>query len=244
VVQPEPPHHNVALNDGEELRVGVTRLWAVRRRRDIPYLWRVRVGTTNDLELILTYGRPIRYSYVPEPVPLDLYQPVYASHPGSAESPSAGRPLTWELLAGLRSQGVGLAEVVLHTGLSSFQDDDYDAEHHLFEEWYEVGADTAAAVSAARRVVAVGTTVVRALESAAGEDGQVQPAKDWTSLAINPARPPRVVDALLTGMHEPQASHFDLLRAFVPDGLLSRAYREAVARGYLWHEFGDATLIV
>jgi S-adenosylmethionine:tRNA ribosyltransferase-isomerase len=243
-VQPAPPHQNVELNEGEELRVGASRLWVLGRRRDIPFLWRLRLDTSDDLELILTNGEPIRYSYVPDAVPLDLYQSVYASHPGSAESPSAGRPLTWELLAGLGRQGVGLAEVVLHTGLSSFQDDDYDAEHHLFEEWYEVGTETAAAVATARRVVAVGTTVVRALESAAGDAGQVRPASGWTSLAINRTRPPRVVDALLTGMHEPQASHFDLLQAFVPEALLARAYREAVAREYLWHEFGDATLVL
>jgi S-adenosylmethionine:tRNA ribosyltransferase-isomerase len=92
-------------------------------------------------------------------------------------------------------------------------------------------------------VVAVGTTAVRALESAAGPGG-VGAARGWTALAIGPQRPPRVVDALLTGLHEPQASHFDLLRSFVPEPLLGRAYREAIDRGYLWHEFGDAALII
>jgi S-adenosylmethionine:tRNA ribosyltransferase-isomerase len=243
-VQAGPPFENVPLAEGEMLRIGETAVRVLGRRRDIPLLWRLRLEAASDLELILRHGEPIRYSYVPEPLPLDAYQTVYASHPGSAEAPSAGRPFTWELLAALRRQGVGLAEVVLHTGLSSFQDDDFDAEHHLFEEWFEVGPETARAVNSARRVVAVGTTVVRALESAATWEGRVVAARNWTRLAIGPERPPRAVDALLTGLHEPQASHFDLLRAFVREPLLRRAYSEAVEQGYLWHEFGDSALII
>jgi len=168
---------------------------------------------------------------------------VYASRPGSAETPSAGRHFTWRLLEALREAGVGLSEIVLHTSLSSYQDDDFDAEHHLCEEWFEVGDEAVEAVGRASRVVAVGTTVIRALESAA-PSGTVHPTRGWTTLAIGPARPPRVVDALITGLHEPQASHFDLLRALVPEALLSRAYRAAIEEGYLWHEFGDAALIL
>ena len=137
-----------------------------------------------------------------------------------------------------------MADLLLHTGLSSFQDDDFDAEHHLFEEWFEVSGATAAAVNAASRVIAVETTVVRALESATSADGLVEQASAWTSLAIGPDSPPRTVDALLTGLHEPQASHFDLLRAFVPEPLLARAYQEAIDRSYLWHEVGDSVLIL
>jgi len=243
-VQPGPPFENVALTEGETLRIGETVVMVAGRRPDIPLLWRLRLEPAEDLELILRYGEPIRYSYVPEPLPLDSYQTVYASRPGSAEAPSAGRPFSWELLAALRGRGVGLADVVLHTGLSSFQDDAFDAEHHLFEEWFEVSPATARAVNRAERVVAVGTTVVRALESAVAWEGRVVPGRNWTRLAIGPERPPRAVDALITGLHEPQASHFDLLRAFVPEALLRRAYAEAVERGYLWHEFGDSALII
>jgi S-adenosylmethionine:tRNA ribosyltransferase-isomerase len=242
-VQATPPFANVPLAPGETLRVGAAELRVLDRRPDIPLLWRLRLPPLDDLDLLLRHGEPIRYSYVPEPIPLDAYQTVYAGRPGSAEAPSAGRPLTWQLLERLRSSGVGLAELVLHTGLSSFQDDAVDAEHHLYEEWFEVGPATAQAVTSARRVVAVGTTVVRALESAA-VDGRVSPTSGWTRLAIGPERPPRVVDALLTGLHEPQASHFDLLRAFVPEPLLRRAYVEAIERGYLWHEFGDSALVL
>ncbi|MBO0685157.1 MAG: S-adenosylmethionine:tRNA ribosyltransferase-isomerase [Candidatus Dormibacteraeota bacterium] len=242
-VQPDPPHANLSLSPGEVLRIGDARARVVGRRPDIPLLWRLELDVEDDLEVILREGEPIRYSYVPEPVPLRHYQTVYAGRPGSAETPSAGRHFTWRLLGQLRQKGVGLAEVVLHTGLSSYQDDDFDAGHHLFEEWFEVGAGAVEAIERARRVVAVGTTVVRALE-AAGEAGAVRPARGWTRLAVTPERPPRVVDALLTGLHEPQASHFDLLRAFVPEDLLGRAYDEAVEAGYLWHEFGDAMLIL
>jgi S-adenosylmethionine:tRNA ribosyltransferase-isomerase len=244
-VQASPPHANVPLTPGERLRAGAALLRVEGRRPDIPLLWRVSLGgVPSDLDLMLEHGEPIRYSYVPEPVPLDAYQPVYASHPGSAESPSAGLPLSWELLHALRGRGVELAGLVLHTGLSSYQDDDFDLEHRLFEEWFEIGGATAEAVNRAGRVVAVGTTVVRALETAADAGGRVRPMRGWTRLAIGPSRRPRAVDALLTGMHEPQASHFDLLRAFLPPAVLERAYREAIASGYLWHEFGDAALIL
>jgi len=146
-------------------------------------------------------------------------------------------------LLALRQAGIGIAETLLHTGLSSFQDDAFDAEHHLFEEWFEVGPDAVSAVGRARRVMAVGTTAVRGLETAA-QGGRLRPASGWTSLVITPTSRLRVVDGLLTGLHEPQASHFDLLRAFLPAPLLERAYAEAVDRGYLWHEFGDAMLII
>ena len=243
-VQVASPHANVALAPGETLHVGEAALRVLERRPDIPLLWQLELDTDADLELILRHGEPIRYSYVPEPVPLDAYQPVYASRPGSAESPSAGLPFSWELLRAVRERGAGVADLVLHTGLSSYQDDDFDREHRLYEEWFELGEATADAVNRADRVIAVGTTVVRTLETAAGEEGRVRPARGWTRLQIGPGRRLRAVDALLTGMHEPEASHFDLLRAFQPEPLLERAYREAIAAGYLWHEFGDAALVL
>jgi S-adenosylmethionine:tRNA ribosyltransferase-isomerase len=181
---------------------------------------------------------------VPDPVALQHYQTVYAAHPGSAETPSAGRAFTWELLISLKRRGIAVTDIVLHTGLSSYQDDAFDAEHHLHEEWFQVSSRAAQLVNQAQRVVAVGTTVVRALESALDQDGQVCPATGWTELRIGPQSPPRVVDALITGFHEPQASHFELLAAFLPDGLLERAYREGIQHDYLWHEFGDVALIV
>ncbi len=243
-VEPAPPHRNVPLHVGEDLELGDgAHARVVGRRPDIPLLWRLEVER-DGLQALLRFGRPIRYSYVPTAVPLSYYQTVYASHPGSAETPSAGRAFTWELLLGLRRAGIATADIVLHAGLSSFQDDAYDAEHHVFEEWFALSAATAIAVSAAQRVIAVGTTVVRALETAAVARRKVEAARGWTTLQITPGFRLRAVDALLTGFHEPQASHFDLLRAFVDAPLLERAYAEAIDREYLWHEFGDTMLIL
>jgi S-adenosylmethionine:tRNA ribosyltransferase-isomerase len=212
-------------------------------RPDIPLLWRLRLDG-DGVEELLALGEPIRYSYVPDRIPVDYYQTVFADRPGSVEMPSAGRPFSWELLDSLRKQGVGLAGIVLHTGLSSYQDDGVDAEHLLYEEWFEVPEATAAAVNTAARVVAVGTTVVRALETVADGDGRVHPSRGWTRLRVTPHTTIRSVDGLLTGMHEPQASHFDLLGAFLSEEQLLSAYAEAVERRYLWHEFGDSMLIL
>jgi S-adenosylmethionine:tRNA ribosyltransferase-isomerase len=220
------------------------------RRPDLPYLWRVEFNRccAELLDLIYRLGEPVRYTYVDGALPLDLYQTVYATEPGSVEMPSAGRPLTWELLIGLKRRGVGLAAISLHTGLSSTRDDAVDALHPNFDEEFVVPAETARLVDTARaaggRVVAVGTTVVRALETAVGPDGAVRATDGWTNLRITRGHELRAVDGLLTGLHEPQASHLDLLSAFLDPAALEAAYREAVEQGYLWHEFGDLNLIL
>ncbi len=222
----------------------------LRRRPDLPFLWQMQFDRccAQLIDLIYRLGEPVRYTYVPQALPLDLYQTVYASEPGSVEMPSAGRPLTWELLLKLQRQGVGLASLSLHTGLSSTRDDVVDATHPNYDEEFHVPEATAHAVNAAReqggRVIAVGTTVVRALETAARPDGHVVAAHGWTHLRITPNHHLRAVDALLTGLHEPQASHLDLLSAFVEPARLQAAYLEAIERRYLWHEFGDMNLIV
>jgi S-adenosylmethionine:tRNA ribosyltransferase-isomerase len=242
-VEPRPPFSNVPLIEGEQLLIGADMVAVVAGRRpDIPLLWRLEVNR-DGLDEIVSTGDPIRYSYVPRPIPLDFYQTVYAGRPGSAEMPSAGRPFSRELLLSLRRQGVDIAEILLHTGLSSYQDDAFDAEHHLFEEWFEVDAPAVEQVLRARRVIAVGTTVVRALETAAA-GGALRPARGWTNLKVTPATDLQVVDGMVTGMHEPGASHVELLEALVDPALLADAYAEAVAEGYLWHEFGDSMLIV
>jgi S-adenosylmethionine:tRNA ribosyltransferase-isomerase len=239
-----PPHRNVPLQTGELLcsRAGL-RLRVVGPRDDVPLLWRLAVEGGDPIDALLRDGEPIRYSYVPDYVPLEHYQTVYATVPGSVETPSAGRHLTWALLEDLRRRGVALTDVVLHCGLSSLQDNDADARKPLIEEWFEVGQHAAGMVSSARRVVAVGTSVVRALETAAEADGRVHAARGWTQLTLTPNSTLQVVDALLTGLHESPATHLDMLGAFVDAGLLERAYAEVRERGYLWHEFGDAMLI-
>jgi S-adenosylmethionine:tRNA ribosyltransferase-isomerase len=203
-----------------------------------------RVHGTPGLEDYLErHGEPIRYGHVKERWPLSAYQTVYATTPGSAEMPSAGRPFTSELIVRLLARGVLLAPITLHTGVSS-------PERHEapFPEYFEVPEETARLVSAVRewggRVVAVGTTVVRALESVAGTDGRVRGGADWTGLVITPGRRPRSVDGLITGWHEPEASHLQMLEAIAGASLLARCYDAALEHGYLWHEFGDSHLIL
>ena len=208
-----------------------------------PRLWFVLLNAPEPLDAFLARnGAPIRYRYVREHFPLADYQTVFARVPGSAEMPSAGRPFTPRVLAGLRAAGIDLATITLHTGVSS-----PERHERPYHEWFEVSPATAAAVNATRlhggRVIAIGTTVVRALESAfAG--GEAIAASGWTELIVTPERGVHAVDGLLTGFHEPEASHLDMLRAFADAPLLERAYAEALDAGYLWHEFGDVHLIV
>jgi S-adenosylmethionine:tRNA ribosyltransferase-isomerase len=191
-------------------------------------------------DYLAAHGRPIRYGYVPRPWPLEAYQNAYALEPGSAEMPSAGRPFTPELITRLVAGGVQVAPLVLHTGVSS-----PERGEPPFPERYRVPAETAAAVNAAHgRVVAVGTTVVRALETVAAPDGTVAPGAGWTRLVIGPERGLRAVDGVITGWHEPEASHLDLLHAAAGDALLRTSYAEALVHGYRWHEFGDSHLIL
>ena len=235
---------------GMQLEFSGLHALVVDRSPDLPFLWRLRFDTccVDLLDRIYRLGEPVRYTYVPAALPIDLYQTVYATEPGSVEMPSAGRALTWELLLRLRRRGIDFAPLSLHTSLSSSRDDVIDAAHPNYAEHYEISSRTADQVDETRRcggrVVAVGTTVVRALETAASEDGTVRAETGWTRLHIDGRHALKTVDGLLTGLHEPQASHLDLLSAFVAPARLQAAYDEAVAQGYLWHEFGDANLII
>ena len=208
-------------------------------------LWRSRLdGAEGDvLALLAVHGRPIAYAYVEGRWPLDAYQTVFARDPGSAEMPSAGRPFSRRLVAELLSRGVAFAPVLLHTGVSSLE-----AGEAPLPERFRVGADTAARVAATRRaggrVIAVGTTAARALETVAAADGAVVAGEGWTDLVLGPARPPRVVDGIVTGWHEPGTSHLQLLTAIAGERVVQRAYREAIASSYLWHELGDSCLLL
>jgi S-adenosylmethionine:tRNA ribosyltransferase-isomerase len=189
------------------------------------------------------HGRPIRYRHAPELRPLDAYQTIFAREPGSAEMPSAARPFTPELVTELVSRGVLIAPLTLHAGVSSPERGETPQP-----ERYRVPETTARLVNVVHlwggRVIAVGTTVVRALESVAEPDGAVAAGDGWTSLVVTPERGLRAVDGLLTGWHEPEASHLQMLEAAAGTDLLDRSYRAAEARGYRWHEFGDLHLIL
>jgi S-adenosylmethionine:tRNA ribosyltransferase-isomerase len=198
---------------------------------------------TEPLEWIQTHGRPIQYGYSPRPWPLQTYQNVYANEAGSAEMPSAGRPFTTDLITHLVARGVRVAPIVLHTGVSSLEADEIP-----YPERMKVPATTADIVNSTRseahRVVAVGTTVVRALETAAGDDGHVRPFEGWTELVVSPERPLLVTDGLVTGWHEPVSSHLLMLEAFTGRDVLVDSYHAALNLGYRWHEFGDSHLVL
>jgi S-adenosylmethionine:tRNA ribosyltransferase-isomerase len=194
-------------------------------------------------ELLRRHGRAIRYRYVPQDWPLEAYQTAFATTPGSAEMPSASRPFTPEIVTDLVRRGIGVAPLTLHTGVSSLE-----GHEAPYPERFEVPAATAALVNATHRagghVIAIGTTVVRALETTTDAQGTTHPGSGWTELFITPATGTRAVDGLLTGWHEPEATHLLMLEAVASSSLLQRAYRAAFEAGYLWHEFGDSHLIL
>jgi S-adenosylmethionine:tRNA ribosyltransferase-isomerase len=207
-------------------------------------LWRGCLRVPGRLSGYLAeHGRPISYGHLPRPYPIERYQTIFAVAPGSAEMPSAGRPFSASLVTRLVSAGIAIAPITLHTGVSS-----QEAHEAPQEEWFEVSSQTAAQLNAARtaggRVIAVGTTATRALESAARPDGTIEPRSGWTDLVISPDRPPRTVRGLVTGWHDPDASHLLLVEAVAGAELTQRAYDAAVAEGYLWHEFGDSCLLL
>ncbi|MEU0786414.1 S-adenosylmethionine:tRNA ribosyltransferase-isomerase [Streptomyces sp. NPDC006173] len=213
-----------------------------------PRLWWARVpGGVDVLGLLRRHGRPIRYSYTDRDQPLSAYQTVFAlpsdDGAGSAEMPSAARPFTARMVAELVSRGVQFAPVTLHTGVASAE-----AHEPPYPEPYAVPEASARLINAARagggRIVAVGTTAVRAVESATGPDGLVRAARGWTDLVVTPERGVRVVDGLLTGLHEPEASHLLMLEAVAGRAAVDRSYEAALAGLYLWHEFGDVHLIL
>ncbi|MGW0761375.1 S-adenosylmethionine:tRNA ribosyltransferase-isomerase [Streptomyces sp. NPDC002814] len=210
-------------------------------------LWWARVGGAEVLGMLREHGRPIRYSYTERDQPLSVYQTVFALPTAdglaSAEMPSAARPFTARLVAELVSRGVQFAPVTLHTGVAS-------AEVHEppYPERFAVPEASARLINAVAagdgRVIAVGTTAVRAVESAVGPDGVVRARAGWTDLVVTPERGVRVVDGLLTGLHEPQASHLLMLEAIAGREAVDRGYEEALRERYLWHEFGDVHLVL
>jgi S-adenosylmethionine:tRNA ribosyltransferase-isomerase len=194
-------------------------------------------------DYLAEHGRPIAYAHVSEPRPLEDLQTVFADEPGSAEMPSAGRPFSQRVLDDLFARGVQVAPLTLHTGVSSLE-----LGERPYPERYRVPSLTATRVNAHRaaggRVIAIGTTVVRALETVAAPDGKVAAGAGWTSVVVTPERGVRAVDGLLTGWHEPDASHLLMLEAVGGRELIERSYAAALGAGYRWHEFGDTHLIL
>jgi S-adenosylmethionine:tRNA ribosyltransferase-isomerase len=207
-------------------------------------LWLASLTFAHDVNgYLAVHGRPIRYGYVAVDWPLSAYQSVFSRQPGSAEMPSASRPFTPNVVAHLVRHGVTIAPLTLHTGVSSLE-----GHEAPYPERYDVPRATAVLINGTRhegrRVIAVGTTVVRAVETVTDERGVAHPGHGWTDVVVSPERPPRAVDGLITGWHEPEASHLLMLEAVAGADAVVTAYRAAYEQGYLWHEFGDSHLLI
>jgi S-adenosylmethionine:tRNA ribosyltransferase-isomerase len=238
-----PDAPDLSGRPGDELALPGGASLSLLRRHESPRLWYARLSHPDVARYLAAHGRPIRYGYVAERWPLSAYQTTFATVPGSAEMPSAARPFTPETVTRLVSAGVLVVPITLHCGVAS-------PEFHEppYAEWFEVPDMTARVVNTARdsghRVIAVGSTAVRALESAVTAHGLVRPATGWTERVVTPDDGVRVVDGLLTGFHEPKASHLLMLEAIAGRRLVSACYAEALSGRYLWHEFGDVNLLL
>ena len=248
--RPPPPE----LGDGARLRFGALRATVGRHATLSPRLVELRFDADDDALWAALYkeGRPVQYAHLAHDLPLWAVQTVYATRPWAFEMPSAGRPLSWEILLALRRRGIRWASLTHAAGLSATGDPAIDAALPL-PEAFDIPATTARAVAETRarngRVVAVGTTVVRALEGAAQRHGDrhdaiVRAGRGETDLRITPTFRPRVVDGILSGAHAAHESHFQLLAAFAGADLLAAAAAQAERSGFLTHELGDSMLVL
>jgi len=207
-------------------------------------LWIAEIQVEGTIESYLDrHGMPIRYNYVESQYPQSYYQTIFAKEMGSAEMPSAGRAFTPQLLTQLVTKGIQILPIVLHTGVASLEIDE-----RPYQEYYRVSAHTASALNLARqqnkRIIAVGTTVVRALETVTNKEGFTQSGAGWTNEFITPERGLFAVNGLLTGFHEPKASHLLMLETLAGRPHIAVTYQAAIIETYQWHEFGDLHLIL
>jgi len=234
------------VRPGDELRVGSSTVRLLSEYPGLPRLWFAQADRPFE-SIVAAVGGPIHYGYTDE-WPMEVYQTLFSRVPGSAEMPSAARPITPRVKGLLEEAGVRFAPILLHTGVSSLEIAGETVESEaMYPEPFFVSRETADAVNRTHvsggRVIAVGTTVVRALESAWTAEG-VRPRTAFTRLCVNPDRGVHAVDGLLTGFHDPVTSHLALLGAFLGMDGVRRAYMEATRAGYLWHEFGDSHLVI
>lgn len=241
--RPAPP----ALASGDRLVLGPLRATVERVLGHARLISILFDGSPDEVWAGLArHGRPIQYAHMGEPLALWDVWTRFAGPPVAFEPPSAGFALDWRALASMRERGVEFETITHAAGISSTGDEELD-RLLPFDEPYSIPRATADAIARAKsrggRVVAIGTTVVRALEHAASVDGEVRAGVGVATQRIGPSSPLRIVDAILSGTHEAGTSHYELLRAFLDDATLTRATLELDSRGYLTHEFGDSVLI-
>lgn len=256
LVEPRPKHLNMKIGELEEVDlVGPQRSLRLVRRHDLfsRYWWADTGMTREEMHKTMEkYGRPITYDHVSFPVPLEYYNTPFSKIPGSVEPPSAGFPFTGKTVERLRQNGIEIAEITLHCNLGSLESHEFDSRVNLLDEEYSIPVSTLRKIDGVRkrggRIVAVGTTVVRSLETCfSGKErclGSAETVVGKSELFIRRGFDFKVVDALITGMHDGDSSHIDMISALVGPELLETAYGLAVEWGYLWHEFGDITLIL
>lgn len=212
--------------------------------RKLLHLWVVEFNSGMDFQSYMNkYGQAIKYEDLEKSYPLDYYQTFFSSHPGSSEMPSAGRGFTQDLVNKLLQKGIAFAPILLHTGVSSLEENE-----RPYPEYFEINPLSASVINNAKRnggrVIAVGTTAVRAVETATNDSGKVLPYKGNTHLNITSNYRMKMVDSLLTGFHEPRASHLHMLQSLAGIQHIEKAYSVAVDNHYYWHQFGDLHLIL
>ncbi len=208
------------------------------------HLWIVELSTNGPVDSYLRHnGRPIEYQQLDSNFPLAYYQSIFSFVPGSAEMPSAGRAFTAKTVQGLLDKGIIVVPILLHTGISSLE---IDEKPH--REYMEIDPVTAATINSAKskgnRIVAVGTTAVRAVESSTDRFGNSEPFRGHTELYINQEYRFQIINGLLTGFHEPRSSHLHMLQALAGSEHLEHAYQLALEKEYFWHHFGDLHLLL
>lgn len=268
IVEPRPVYINRKLKEGTVVDlIGTGKKVEMKiRDADFPRYWWADLSEDDESieNLMSMCGSPIQYGHVAFPVPLRYYKTIFSSVPGSVEPPSAGIPFTEELIRSIEKKGVTFSEITLHCNLGSMEKDEFENSDKLLRESYTIPYDTIRKIAETKksggRVIAVGTTAVRAVESFFKDYDKTMSSEDLlkyyserngkdgvfhkTELFIRPGFEFRVIDGLLTGMHDPYSSHIEMMSAFSGRDMLDSSYNVAVELGYLWHEFGDLTLVV
>lgn len=250
LVEPRPKSFNKLLGEGPRDMVilgGSRRLTLEERHSEFSrFFWATTGQSESDLrKMLFRYASPITYDHVPFKLPLEFYRTLFSTNPGSSEFPSAARPFTRSVMDSLTEIGVRTATITLHCNLSPLEPFEFAGADSLLEERYTIPENSAEALnrvsSSGGRVIAVGTSVVRALETS--YKGGFVPGSGSTDLFIRPGSEIRSVSGLITGLHDPESSHIEMISTFLDDSLLRSAYATAATLGYEWHEFGDVSLI-